>query len=157
MYFPTQVSLRTQSYRDGKSNFSSLINLFHGIYFYSIGDGLNMGTDSLRQVDKIQYLPTSQKCRLRGPRFMSSRSDTAIHQPLVAVDVSLSHGLTRNAAQWAVWKQKGHHSVLRTAIMHLDAVLKAPFRIPVRTRLGFGFPAKFETQPKNSVWPPNLT
>src|SRR5277367_5136689 len=92
MYFPTQVSLRTQSYRDGKSNFSSLINLFNGIYFYSIGDGLNMGTDSLRQVDKIQYLPTSQRCCLRGPRFMSSQSDTAIHQPLVAVDVSLSHG-----------------------------------------------------------------
>ena len=32
-------------------------------------------------------------------------------------------GLTGDAAQWAVWKQKGHHSVLRTAMMHLDAVL----------------------------------
>src|SRR5271168_431080 len=61
-----------------KSKISSLINLFYVIYFYSIGDGLNIGTDRLRQVDKIQYLPTSQRCRLRGPRFMSSQSDTAI-------------------------------------------------------------------------------
>ena len=49
MYFHTQVSLRTQSYddsyRDGESDFSSLINLFYVIYFYSIGDGLNITTD----------------------------------------------------------------------------------------------------------------
>ncbi|KAF8812735.1 hypothetical protein BYT27DRAFT_7220844 [Phlegmacium glaucopus] len=32
-------------------------------------------------------------------------------------------GLTGNAAQWAVCKQKGHHSVSRMVIMHLDAVL----------------------------------
>jgi hypothetical protein len=32
-------------------------------------------------------------------------------------------GLTGEAAQWAVRKQKGHHSVSRTAMMHLDAVL----------------------------------
>ncbi|KIK04077.1 hypothetical protein K443DRAFT_93840 [Laccaria amethystina LaAM-08-1] len=32
-------------------------------------------------------------------------------------------GLTGKAAQWAVWKQKGHHSVSRAAMMHLDAVL----------------------------------
>ena len=35
MHFPTQVSLRTQSYRDGESDFSSLINLFYVIYFNS--------------------------------------------------------------------------------------------------------------------------
>ena len=29
---------------------------------------------------------------------------------------------------------------------------KAPFGIPVTIRLGLGFPAKNETQPKNSVW-----
>jgi hypothetical protein len=67
MYFPTQVSLRNLSYRDGESEFSSLINLFYVIYFYSIGDGVNIGTE--------EYLPTSQRCRLRAPRFMSSRSD----------------------------------------------------------------------------------
>jgi hypothetical protein len=32
-------------------------------------------------------------------------------------------GLTGDAAQWAVRKQKGHRSVSRTAMMHLDAVL----------------------------------
>ena len=32
-------------------------------------------------------------------------------------------GLTGEAAQWAVRKQKGHRSVSRTAMMHLDAVL----------------------------------
>ena len=32
-------------------------------------------------------------------------------------------GLTGNAAQWAVRKQKGHRSVSRSAMMHLDAVL----------------------------------
>ena len=32
-------------------------------------------------------------------------------------------GLTGDAAQWAVRKQKGHRSVLRTVMMHLDAVL----------------------------------
>jgi hypothetical protein len=32
-------------------------------------------------------------------------------------------GLTGEAAQWAVWKQKGHRSVLRAAMMHLDEVL----------------------------------
>ena len=32
-------------------------------------------------------------------------------------------GLTGKAAQWAVRKQKGHHSASRTAMMHLDAVL----------------------------------
>ena len=45
MYFSTQVSMRTQSYRDGESDFSSLINLFYDIYFYSIRDGLNIDTD----------------------------------------------------------------------------------------------------------------
>ena len=88
MYFPTQVSLRTQSYLDGESDSSSLINLFYVIYFYSIGDRAKY---RYRQVNK--NLPTSRRCRLRDPRFMSSRSDTAIHQPFVAVDVSLSHGI----------------------------------------------------------------
>ena len=32
-------------------------------------------------------------------------------------------GLTGNAAQWVVRKQKGHRSVSKTAMMHLDAVL----------------------------------
>ena len=32
-------------------------------------------------------------------------------------------GLTGNTAQWAVRKQKGHCSVSRSAMMHLDAVL----------------------------------
>jgi len=38
--------------------------------------------------------------------------------------VSAYHmGLTGEAAQWAVQKQKGHHSVLRATMMHLDVVL----------------------------------
>jgi len=52
MYFPTQVPLRTQSYRDGESNSSLLINLFYVICFYSIGDGLN----TTRQIDKNNKL-----------------------------------------------------------------------------------------------------
>jgi hypothetical protein len=32
-------------------------------------------------------------------------------------------GLMGKAAQWAVHKQKGHCNALRTAMMHLDAVL----------------------------------
>ena len=34
---------------------------------------------------------------------------------------------------------------------------KALFGIPDKTRLGFRFTAKIETQPKNSVWTLNLT
>ena len=46
MYFSTQVSLQTQFYyQDGESNVSSLINQFYVIYFYSIGDRLNIDTD----------------------------------------------------------------------------------------------------------------
>ena len=33
-------------------------------------------------------------------------------------------GLTGDAVQWVVRKQKGHRSVSRTVMMHLDAVLK---------------------------------
>ena len=57
---------------------------------------------------------------------MSSRSDMAIQ---IFTNRSwrwmsaYRMGLTGDAAQWVVRKQKGHRSVSRTAMMHLDAVL----------------------------------
>ena len=42
-----------------------------------------------------------------------------------------------------------------TVMHHL--INKALLGILVKTQLGFGFTAKIETQPKNSVWTLNLT
>ena len=122
MYFPIQVSLRTQSYRDGQSDFPSLINLF---IFMSSTTLTVLGMSQISiQAGRQEYLPStwSQRCHLRGPQFMSSWGDsTAIHQLFVAVDVSLSHGTDWRC--FTMGSTEADHSVSRTAMMHLDAVL----------------------------------
>ena len=52
-----------------------------------------------------------------------------IHQLFVAVDDSLSHGTDQRCCSMGSMEAEGQWSVLRTAMMHLDAVIVINFRI----------------------------
>jgi len=58
-----------------------------------------------RQVDKNTF--QQAKDHLRGPLFMSSRSDMAIHPPLVVVDVSLLHGTDQQCCSMGSTEAEG--------------------------------------------------
>ena len=82
------------------------------------------GTDIRNCLRIKKGLKTSDGKMLLRQICIHQMTMTRVNQSPLAVDFKLMKMLLRFiAAQWTVCKQKGHHSVSRSVMMHLDAVL----------------------------------